>query len=211
LHPILFHIGARPVSSYGTLLILGAALAVLIARARARRFGVGEYDEFAVAMLAIAGGIAGAFLLHFALHREPGFVWYGGAAGGALAAWAYCKVYSVNISAALDAGAPGIAFGHALGRVGCFLGGCCWGRDRIPVQLYEAGGLAVIGMLTLLTKRPFAVYLAAYALLRLGTETLRGDDAARVLWGPVSTSQILSVVALAIAVVMLARSAVKPA
>jgi phosphatidylglycerol:prolipoprotein diacylglycerol transferase len=211
LHPILFQIGSRPVSSYGTCIILGATLAVLIARARAARFGVGAYDQFAVAMLAIAGGIIGAFGLHFALHRAPGFVWYGAAAGGALCGWLYCRVYSVNFPRALDAAAPGIAFGHAVGRIGCLLGGCCYGRDGHPVQLYEAGGLALIGLLTLFTKRPFAVYLLAYPLLRLATESLRGDDVERVLWWGYSTSQILSVIqgALAIAVVMLSRSAVK--
>jgi phosphatidylglycerol:prolipoprotein diacylglycerol transferase len=191
---------------YGVLVNVGGATAVLVALSRAKRFGVPRYDQFAVAMLAICGGIVGAFALHFALHRAPGFVWYGGAAGGALAAFIYCRVYSVDFLAALDAGAPGIALGHAIGRIGCFVAGCCYGRDGHPVQLYEAGGLVALGLLTLFTKRPFLTYLIGYALLRLATEHFRGDDAARVMWLGVSTSQILSVVMLAIALVVIKRS-----
>jgi phosphatidylglycerol:prolipoprotein diacylglycerol transferase len=124
-----------------------------------------------------------------------------------------------------DASTPGLALAHALGRMGCLLGGCCygshaadtwplapvlWGERRHPVQLYEAVGLLALAALTaLLTprlrRRPgslFTVYLGAYAILRLGTERLRGDDLERGFVLGLSTSQLLAGAALAASVVL---------
>lgn len=105
----------------------------------------------------------------------------------------------------LDVIAPGMAFFLAAGRVGCLLAGCCHGRPSsvgvtygaehaahgfprhlvgvrlFPVQALEAAGLVVIGATSLAALpfaapgRVFAWFLAAYAVLRFGTEALRGD------------------------------------
>lgn len=105
----------------------------------------------------------------------------------------------------LDVIAPGMAFFLAAGRVGCLLAGCCHGRPSLfgvtygteheahgfprhlvgirvfPVQAVEAAGLAVIGATGLAALpvaapgRVFAWFLAGYAVLRFGTEALRGD------------------------------------
>lgn len=105
----------------------------------------------------------------------------------------------------LDVIAPGMAFFLAAGRVGCLLAGCCHGRPSLfgvsygaehaahgfprhlvgirlfPVQALEAIGLVVIGVTGLAALpfaapgRVFAWFLTGYAVLRFGTEALRGD------------------------------------
>jgi phosphatidylglycerol:prolipoprotein diacylglycerol transferase len=157
---------------------------------------------------------------------HPGFVFYGGLGGGAAGAWAYCRAYPVRLADVADAGAPGLALGHAIGRLGCFFGGCCYGRIvaadfplavklagawRHPVQLYEAAGLVVLAAVTALLprRRPgaiFCAYVAGYALLRLVVEHWRGDDLERGVVGHLaSTSQLLALAALAVSAALLYR------
>jgi phosphatidylglycerol:prolipoprotein diacylglycerol transferase len=253
LHPELFriHLGGslpdRPVGSYGVLIIFGVTAGLLLAISRARRYRIERFDELAVGLLGFAGGIAGAVTLNALVHlreviaqpsvllEQPGLVFYGGVGGGALAAWLYCRKWGISLATAADAGAPGLALGHAFGRVGCLMGGCCYGRtvdpsfplavelhgaSRHPVQLYEAAGLLAICALLLalsrrLQPRPgalVALYLGSYAILRLGTETLRADDFERgVLGGAISTSQAIALAMLAIAALVLHRSKKEPA
>ena len=100
-----------------------------------------------------------------------------------------------------------LLWGHALGRVGCFLAGCCYGdvselpwaikmheAHRHPVQLYEALGLALLAWWLghRAQERRFLVfYLLGYGSLRWLVELFRGDEV-RGLWLGQSTSQLLS-------------------
>ncbi len=134
-----------------------------------------------------------------------GLVFYGGLLGAGLFAALYVLLWRRFPARLLPCLLPGLAFGHALGRVGCFLAGCCYGTAlkggfRHPVQLYE--GLALVGLgFFLLAKvrrgnwacpNLLAFYLASYSLLRFILEFFRGDRA-RGLWTlglfEVSTSQ----------------------
>ena len=241
MHPELFRFSVfgleRPIYSYGAMVVLGIAITVLIAVARARRYGLERFDELAVVLMCVAGGLLGGALLYLGVHvREvvaqpvlllgPGLVFYGGVLGGALAAWLYARRFGVPLARAFDAGVPGLAFGHAIGRIGCFLGGCCFGRPcaprfalgvplhgalRHPVPLYEASALVLLGALLLAISRPLrsrpgalaALYVALYAALRLSLEPLRGDDLERGIFAGLSTSQWLGGVALAASITAL--------
>lgn len=231
----------RPIYSYGALVVVGIAVGIAVGVARARRFGVERFDELAVGLLGVCGGLVGGALLYVAVHARlfladpgelahPGLVFYGGLVGGAAAALAYCRAYGISLPRAADAGAPGLALGHAIGRVGCLLGGCCYGRAvphgfplaielagawRHPVQLYEAAALGLLAIVTwrapaAVTRRPgaiFLVYLGGYALTRLVVEHWRGDDYERgfVLPGLLSTSQAIAALVLAACAVVLYR------
>lgn len=237
----------RTIHSYGTLVVLGVAVGIAVAVARARRFGIERFDELAVGLLGLCGGLVGAALLYVAIHlrmfladpslfAQPGLVFYGGLVGGAGAALAYCRAYRVDLARVADAGAPGLALGHAIGRVGCLLGGCCYGREvsstfplavelagarRHPVQLYEAAALALLAIATLftpatLTRKPgatFLVYLGGYALIRFVVEYFRGDDFERGFFvsGLLSTSQAIALVMLVGSAALLYRLARKGA
>ena len=107
-----------------------------------------------------------------------GFVFFGGLAG-ALVLAAVSRGGAVPYSGkALDSVAVALPLGHAIGRVGCFVNGCCPGRPRHPVQLYESGGLLAISLVCfvllkqvercrLTSGTSFCAYLFLYGLLRL--------------------------------------------
>lgn len=238
MHPELVRFTAfgveRAIYSYGGFVLLGVASGLAIAVWRAGGEQLLRFDVLAAGLFAVAGGLVGGVLLYIAVHvplfvadpgllLQPGLVFYGGLIGGAGAAALYCRIYSVPLPRVADAAAPGLAFGHALGRVGCLLGGCCYGRvvapsfpfavelagaTRHPVQLYEAAGLVVIAAVTTLLPRQhkgaiFTVYLGLYAVLRLATERFRGDDFERssIVRGS-STSQLIAAVMLVAAVAL---------
>ncbi len=146
-----------------------------------------------------------------------GFVFYGGLIFG-LSFYLFftliLKKFSFSNSHLLI---PGLVFGHAIGRIGCFLTGCCYGsisqipwaihtagQDRHPVQLYEALGLALLGIYILKwinakveSLKIIARYFIAYSLLRFVLEFFRGDDVRGIYWWGMSTSQIVSITLLA--------------
>lgn len=74
-----------------------------------------------------AAWAAGDHLRPFAVW-EGGLVFYGGFAAAALAAWWYSRRRRFDFLAAGDLLAPSLALGHAIGRFGCYLAGCCFGR-----------------------------------------------------------------------------------
>lgn len=141
-----------------------------------------------------------------------GFVFYGGLIFALIFYFIYSlwlKKFPFEESRFL---APGLVFGHAIGRIGCFFTGCCYGSQCDlfwavkmhgkwihPVQLYEAFGLLAIGYLTLKwisdKKENLYVithYLLFYSLLRFVVEFFRGDLIRGVYWFSLSTSQIIS-------------------
>lgn len=137
-----------------------------------------------------------------------GFVFYGGFLGAILFLLLF-KLYDRNLKLlALWPMLPALAFGHAIGRIGCFLAGCCYGKpteliwgvymhnhDRHPTQLIEATGLFIIGLHLLKSQAPKVIlisrYLIFYGLLRFGVELLRGDFV-RGSWGILTPSQWIS-------------------
>jgi phosphatidylglycerol---prolipoprotein diacylglyceryl transferase len=214
----------RTIFSYGVFVLCGVGLGLGLAVARAGGERLVAFDVLAAGLFAVVGGLGGGVALYVAVHRSlfiadpsllqrPGLVFYGGLIGGGAAAALYCRIYDVPLGRLADAAAPGLALGHAVGRIGCLLAGCCYGRVvapsfplavelaggwRHPVQLYEAAGLVAIAGLTALLPRKhngaiFVVYLGAYGLLRLAMERFRGDDFERgsIIRGA-STSQALA-------------------
>jgi phosphatidylglycerol:prolipoprotein diacylglycerol transferase len=63
---------------------------------------------------------------------EGGLVFYGGVAGAALVALVFARRERWSFAVLGDVFAPGVAIGHALGRLGCFAAGCCFGKESGP-------------------------------------------------------------------------------
>jgi phosphatidylglycerol:prolipoprotein diacylglycerol transferase len=136
--------------------------------------------------------------------------------------------FKVPVGAFLDAIAPGLMLGLAVGRVGCFFAGCCggpptasrwgvWSSDqrvgarRIPTQLLEsllALSLGLGVLVAILVYGPkggafFVAALAAYTLVRQGILRLRAEPRRTKLGGPVTA--IIAALVLIAAVVLLVR------
>jgi phosphatidylglycerol:prolipoprotein diacylglycerol transferase len=142
-----------------------------------------------------------------------GFVFYGGLIFGLVAFLLYSLVFKKFPFVHTKFLAPGLAIGHGIGRLGCFLTGCCYGSQcdlpwaihlhgefRHPVQLYEAAGLFFIAWLAMKWIRKnksgfyvFTRYLLAYSILRFFVECFRGDLIRGVLGLNLSTSQWVSI------------------
>jgi phosphatidylglycerol---prolipoprotein diacylglyceryl transferase len=137
-----------------------------------------------------------------------GFVFYGGLIFGGLFLNIVRRLRPGDFTVIPNVLLPALAIGHAIGRLGCFLAGCCYGEVtdavwgihmhgeyRHPTQLLEAIGLTVLTFFLLQRRRsgrdlvPF--YLVGYGCLRVFIELLRGDEV-RGDWGGYSPSLTIS-------------------
>ena len=94
------------------------------------------------AFVILVGGILGGRLFYSILNFDffldnpqeifmlwhGGLVWYGGFFGGLISASVYLKLKKKPFFKTADMVVPFVALGHAIGRIGCFLNGCCYGR-----------------------------------------------------------------------------------
>jgi phosphatidylglycerol:prolipoprotein diacylglycerol transferase len=97
-------------------------------------YGLVNAGDFARACVAGEGAPRGAGRVLWDCTRivhvwEGGLVFYGGAVGAGLVAWWFARRERWSFWTLGDVFAPGLAIGHALGRVGCFAAGCCFGKE----------------------------------------------------------------------------------
>src|SRR5438046_9467699 len=134
------------------------------------------------------GALAGAHGLFRAMHGGDERFWNGGlastggVAAGVVAAWVTAWVARRPLAELLDALAPAGILALAIGRLGCFLAGCCYGRPselpwavvfpelgppaRHPLQLYSAA--CDLGLVLLLSRRAAVGAVARRACVGLG-------------------------------------------
>jgi len=147
--PWLFRIGDFFLPTYGLLITLGFLSGLWLSRRLAPRAGLDKETILNLGVYAALGGILGAKLLlilmdlehYLAQPREifsfstlqAGGIFYGGLLGGLLVAALYMARKRLPVLRVADVLAPGLALGHAIGRLGCFAAGCCWGLpSRLP-------------------------------------------------------------------------------
>jgi len=142
--PRLFHIGSFSLPTYGLLVSIGVLLGLWISVRNAQKQGINPENAWNLGILVVLCGIVGAKILYivndwssYAAHPaeifsfntlQAGGVFSGGLIGALLAAAYYVRKHHMPALATCDAFAPGLALGHAIGRVGCFAAGCCWGK-----------------------------------------------------------------------------------
>ena len=161
------------------------------------------------------------------LRFKEGWVVYGGILGGVLASFFYCKWKKADFVAYLDLVLPAVALAQGFGRIGCFFSGCCYGRETdsvfgitywqsnfapngvklIPTQIYSSiGDFAIAFLLMAYAKRKpakgkvAAGYCILYSIGRFVIEMFRNDY--RGEFGPLSTSQLISVFILVLGIGM---------
>lgn len=171
----------RPIGGYGLMVSLGVLATGFLAARAAHR----AKEDWGGVIAAIGYATIPAFLSAGALFylvelvrtdfdvdgviaHGPGLVFYGAVPGAVVGSYVASKWLRVPWWKMVDLSVPGIAVGHALGRMGCLLGGCCFGAEwhgpwavtatdpispmshpsvpRHPVQVYESLGLALIAL-----------------------------------------------------------------
>ena len=156
----LFYIGRFGVHGYGLMIGIGFILALFLGEYRAKKKGMKEEAIIDLAIIAAVGGFLGAKILYIivsfkeflqnplAVIGSEGFVVYGGIISGVLCCMLYCKVKKLKFLDYFDIVMPEVALAQAFGRIGCFLAGCCYGREttsRFGV-VFPEGGLAPAGV-----------------------------------------------------------------
>jgi phosphatidylglycerol:prolipoprotein diacylglycerol transferase len=140
MHPILFRIGDFPVGTYAVFALLGLAALVLVFSWLGSREGHDRWTLAETALWTFIVAIAASKVFGAVLGFDPadpmeavrklvrfgGHYWVGFLAGFTFLVVALRR-RGVPLAQGLDALAPGLALGHAIGRIGCFLAGCCWG------------------------------------------------------------------------------------
>ena len=206
---LLAPLAARPAvmpGAYTLLAVIGFVIALVLQGILLERQGIPFGEPLVVSLIAIAGGLGGAKAWYQVLHPTGSIIRGGWAVDGFLVVFPVVGaivmvVFDVPIGTMFDATAPGLFFAVAIGRLGCFLTGCCAGRcttsrwgvwssdrrvgaRRIPAQLFEAGlGLALgIGasalILTALVPWPGVIFLVTYglyAVVRQGLLRVRSE------------------------------------
>ena len=229
----LFTIFGLTVHGYGLMIGLGVVGALMMAWHRSKARGLSDDTATSMVLLAVIVGFIGAKIFFVLTHmedfrRDPwgslgseGFVVYGGVIFGTLACWVYSKMKKERFLVWADILLPGVALAQGLGRIGCFLAGCCYGRPTdsclgvvfpphsmapagvplVPTQLISsAGDLLLCGILLAYDRRKhraggvLAVYLSLYSVGRFLVEYLRDDYRGSV--GALSASQFIAILVL---------------
>ena len=175
-----FTLFGKFISSYVLCTVAGIFTACPLAIARCKKRGGDDISMIFVLLFGGVGVLAGMHLLYgitnIAYWGEifkakdfidfckrvgvvfGGGVFYGGLIGGLVAGGISIKVQKLDAALYCDCAAFAIPLFHMFGRIGCFLGGCCYGKEseygvmftnslvesangvtRVPVQLYEVG------------------------------------------------------------------------
>lgn len=242
----LFSIGPFTVYGYGLMIAIGILAAYVTAEYRAKKHGLDPDKIFYLVIWAVVGGFAGAKVLYFLtrlkdimenprvlLDLADGFVVYGGIIGGIFSAMAYCKIKKLPFLKYFDLVMPSVALAQGFGRIGCFLAGCCYGRETdsalgivfhnssyspngvklLPTQLISSGlDFLLCAVLILLDRKKkgdgqiAGAYLVLYSIGRFILEFYRGD-LIRGNVGALTTSQFIAIfVALAGVILIAARN-----
>jgi phosphatidylglycerol:prolipoprotein diacylglycerol transferase len=203
MHPTIFQVGPITVYSYGLLVAAGFIIGAFLAARHAPKMGLSPDKIINLALIILLSGILGSRILYVLLNlrdylADPlevimlthgGLIFYGGALAAFLAAIIYVKSAGLPLMDTADLLAPFIALGHAVGRIGCLLNGCCYGKLisgwRIPTQACSSLLLLClfIFLRARLDSRKFAgqvfyLYLILYSAGRIVMEFLRGDSQA---------------------------------
>lgn len=194
--------------SFTVLGALGIVVALVVQSAILAGKGVPLSGSLTASLVALVSGLLGAKVWYAVLHPGP---WRQAILGGwavdgfvvVSAAVAFLASIALGLPAGtvLDATAPGMFFAVAIGRVGCFLTGCCAGRctnaswgiwssdrrvgaRRIPAQLLESAtglaigvisGLLVLGDVIAIEGVVFVLAIGAYILARHALLRLRAE------------------------------------
>lgn len=154
-----FYIFDRFVAWYGVLIALGMVAGLIVATLIAKKKGYNSDMPINIALFALPLAIIGARLYYCIFKgvdsfveifniRSGGMAIYGGIIGGYLGLLLCCKIKKYPIMQACDLAVVALALGQAIGRIGCYLSGCCYGVETtleslqvFPISTIQDDGL----------------------------------------------------------------------
>ncbi len=249
MHPILFHFSGFTLYTYGLFLALGFITAVWFSKRNARFYDLKPDDISDLFFVILVCGILGARLLYvlinFAYFQsnlleiykiwKGGLVFFGGFIGGVTGSIVMLKIKKLPVFKSADTISPGVALGHAIGRLGCFFAGCCYGRECTlpfavtfthpeslaplhaalhPTQIYMVvANLSLFFILVWIQKHKrfngmvFLSYIIIYSVFRFIIEFFRGDFRGDFFFDFLSLSQGIGALVTIIALILMVKLA----
>ncbi|MCK4245120.1 MAG: prolipoprotein diacylglyceryl transferase [Candidatus Omnitrophica bacterium] len=217
MHPVLFKIGNFAIYSYGVVIAFSVLWVSFLVLRRGRKEGLNEEALLNIVFLVVIIGLFGARLLHILVHfsyylhhpaeviaiRHGGMAAQGGLIFGLFAAIFFLRRTGLPTLRVLDYFGLYLPLAQAIGRIGCFLNGCCYGKEtdffwgarfpfdgisRHPTQLYYSlSNFSIFLILLFLCKQkkslsPWAkdgniviFYFLLYSISRYSIDFLRGN------------------------------------
>lgn len=261
MYPII-NVFGKEIGTYGICVVVGIGACALWMMLAGRKKGVKPEDMILLMLSVAAGMFIGGHILYGITNISRieelishsgdygtwefivtlfstcfgGMVYYGGFIGGTVGLLIHTRFSKcIKLYQVIDIYAASVPLFHVFGRIGCFVGGCCYGIEssfgftvhgntvnpaindvcRLPVQLFESGcELLIFGLLFLLYKmealrgRLLYMYMLVYPVCRFILEFLRDDDIRGFVLG-MSTSQFISIIIFAIGAEELIRTSLK--
>ncbi len=227
LHSKGFEFLGLYINLYGLIIAIGMAVAILVVCKICKFRNLKPDDIYLIALYVLPLSIIGA-RLYFVLFSEHSYtfwevfkIWeggmaiYGGVIGGAVGVLLYCLIHKKNFIDVADVAVVGLILGQAIGRIGCYFGGCCYGVEvtndafmwfPLATQIdgvwhystffYESFcNFIIFGVFIYLIRKiktrgvMMSLYFICYGTVRCVIETFRGDS---LYIGPIKVSQLLS-------------------
>jgi phosphatidylglycerol:prolipoprotein diacylglycerol transferase len=237
MHRVLFSFDGLKVYSWGFMVALGIIIATIFILKDAKKKNIDPDNILNIGMVSILCSLIGARVYYVIEHHQDfktnlvsvfylwdgGLVFYGGLVGFAIAFYLLTKYYKIDFLSLTDLIAPFLPLAYAIGRIGCFLNGCCYGivantpisvvfadahvpGRRIPTQLIDSfvSFLFFIYLYSQRGKERFkgdltTKYLIMYSISRFLIEFLR--DEARIFFG-LTHSQVFSIILFIFAIIL---------
>jgi phosphatidylglycerol:prolipoprotein diacylglycerol transferase len=246
MHPILYSFDGITIYTYGFFVSMGFLIAFVLFLIDLDKRGISVDAGIDFAFWILLSAIAGSRLVYVAVNLgyflkyplkilmiwEGGLVWYGAFLGALGAAIVYFRAKKLDGWTWADIAIPYVALGQGIGRIGCLMAGCCYGKPTDvcwgitftrselapngialhPTQVYEMVLCLCIFLILYLRRNRITFrgeqilsYIFLYGMTRTVVEVFRGDPRGMWLSGSISTSQLISVIAVAVGVALYYR------
>jgi len=203
MHPILFNAGPITIYSYGVLLASAYLLGLWMAVRRANAAGINGNRIMDLLIWVIIAALVGAKALLFVVDFKhftnnwqdfttllrSGGVFYGGLIAAIVVCIWQLRKHRLPLWPSADLFAPGIALGYMVGRLGCLMAGCCYGKPTSVAWAVTFTGPAAnlnVGTPLNVPLHPTQLYESAAGLVifiaLLVLEKRRGHFAGRTFW-----------------------------
>ena len=238
MHPDLFNIGPLTLHTYGLFVAIGFLAGIFVAIRLGKTVGFMSNAVMDMGFIIILTGLIGSRIVYIIIELpkyisnpldifkiwEGGLVFSGGLVAVIIAMIFYAKHYKVNIWTIADVWSPAAAIGQAIGRIGCFFAGCCYGKPtdvpwavvftnpksiatlNIPIhptQLYSSLSSFIIFVILMVLHskkkfegQVFLWFLILHSTARLFLERFRGDSRGTIITNDLTMTQFIAMLIL---------------